>query len=79
MERHGTALRPWPARGPPPNALLACRNFFTAFAMQRIVGGKMLLFLSRLPSVGFASLKMREDQKLLGAFCWFGRELDGPC
>jgi hypothetical protein len=37
-----------------------------AWNVMRIVGGKMLLFLSRLPSVGFASLKMREDQKLLG-------------
>lgn len=37
-----------------------------AWNVMRIVGGKMLLFLSRLPSVGFASLKMREDPKLLG-------------
>lgn len=34
----------------------------------------MLLFLSRLPSVGFASLKMREDPKLLGVFSLLGAD-----
>ncbi|KAL6066051.1 Protein transport protein Sec24B [Balamuthia mandrillaris] len=34
--------------------------------IMRPIGGKMMLFLSKLPSLGFARLKQREDTKLLG-------------
>eukprot|EP00005_Dracoamoeba_jomungandri_P012792 CAMPEP_0174270286 /NCGR_PEP_ID=MMETSP0439-20130205/43913_1 /TAXON_ID=0 /ORGANISM="Stereomyxa ramosa, Strain Chinc5" /LENGTH=642 /DNA_ID=CAMNT_0015359519 /DNA_START=782 /DNA_END=2707 /DNA_ORIENTATION=- len=30
------------------------------------VGGKMMVFISKLPTVGFAPLKMRQDPKILG-------------
>jgi len=37
-----------------------------AWEVMRQVGGKMLFFLSKLPSVGLGTLKAREDPKLLG-------------
>jgi protein transport protein SEC24 len=37
-----------------------------AWNVLRLVGGKMMLFLSKLPSLGFAALKPRDDSKLLG-------------
>eukprot|EP01087_Luapelamoeba_hula_P003660 TRINITY_DN1347_c0_g1_i2.p1 TRINITY_DN1347_c0_g1~~TRINITY_DN1347_c0_g1_i2.p1 ORF type:complete len:1021 (+),score=158.62 TRINITY_DN1347_c0_g1_i2:100-3162(+) len=37
-----------------------------AWNVMRLVGGKMMLFLGKMPSLGLATLKMREDTKLLG-------------